>query len=136
VLVTCSTAYCTCACRVFGLDGLRRVIASSVPQRVFLTPHHHDNNERLRLPTTCFANISLPLAATRCISVTQIIGCARGIGPIRQVLCDFQLAANGRSFWIVMGSSLRITKNGADVFDRNKCYVLDLDKCYELIAAV
>jgi phosphoribosylanthranilate isomerase len=57
------------------------------------------------------------------------IGYAGGIGPtnVRQVLSDVQKASSGRSFWIDMESSLRSTKNGADVFD--------LYKCYEVIAA-
>jgi hypothetical protein len=52
------------------------------------------------------------------------IGYAGGIGPnnIRQVLGDVQKASNGQKIWIDMESSLRSTKNGADVFDLHKCY--------------
>ena len=58
------------------------------------------------------------------------VGYAGGIGPanIEQVLSNVVAAANGRSVWIDMESSLRSNKNGMDVFD--------LDKCFTCISAV
>jgi len=54
------------------------------------------------------------------------IGYAGGIGPsnIDKVLTDVVTAANGRSFWIDMESSLRSNKNGDDVFDLDKCFIV------------
>mmetsp|Transcript_29215 Transcript_29215/g.80266 ORF Transcript_29215/g.80266 Transcript_29215/m.80266 type:complete len:257 (-) Transcript_29215:72-842(-) len=54
------------------------------------------------------------------------IGYAGGIGPsnIDKVLSDVMEAANGRSIWIDMESSLRSTKNGKDVFDLDKCFLV------------
>lgn len=54
------------------------------------------------------------------------IGYAGGIGPknIETVLNDVMLAANGRSIWIDMESSLRSMKDGKDIFDWDKCYLV------------
>jgi len=58
------------------------------------------------------------------------IGYAGGIGAenVTDVLRKVQSAAGTRSVWIDMESKLRSTKNGADIFD--------LDKCYKVIHAV
>ena len=54
------------------------------------------------------------------------IGYAGGIGPgnIQNVLEKVVDAAQGELFWIDMESSLRSAKNGEDVFDLDKCYVV------------
>jgi hypothetical protein len=52
------------------------------------------------------------------------LGYAGGIGPhnIQTILESVVAAADGKSFWIDMESSLRSIKNGNDVFDLDKCY--------------
>lgn len=59
------------------------------------------------------------------------IGYAGGIGPmnIHQVLEDVIQAGNGCAVWIDMESSLRSIKNGMDVFDLDKCFVVISAAC-------
>lgn len=54
------------------------------------------------------------------------MGYAGGIGPsnIKQVLQETTAAAGEHSFWIDMESSLRSIKNGVDVFDLDKCFLV------------
>ncbi|GAX09348.1 hypothetical protein FisN_6Lh282 [Fistulifera solaris] len=54
------------------------------------------------------------------------IGYAGGIGPanIQQVLEETSAAAGEHPFWIDMESSLRSIKNGVDVFDLDKCFLV------------
>ncbi|GAX22035.1 hypothetical protein FisN_6Hh282 [Fistulifera solaris] len=54
------------------------------------------------------------------------IGYAGGIGPanIQQVLKETSVAAGEHPFWIDMESSLRSIKNGVDVFDLDKCFLV------------
>eukprot|EP00977_Amphora_coffeiformis_P003998 scaffold798_cov162-Amphora_coffeaeformis.AAC.6 len=59
------------------------------------------------------------------------IGYAGGIGPknVEQVLTDIDKIAKGRSIWIDMESSLRSIKNGKDVFDLDKCFLVIQTVC-------
>ncbi len=54
------------------------------------------------------------------------IGYAGGMGPanIQQVLQETSAAAGEHPFWIDMESSLRSIKNGVDVFDLDKCFLV------------
>lgn len=58
-------------------------------------------------------------------------GYAGGLGPVNIAtkLPEIAAAAAENSFWIDMESSLRSTKNGADVFDLDKCYTVIETAC-------